>query len=325
MAEPLQEKHKIWDSYWHDSRMQSTVAESSPEAESALELNWRDFCLDLPNSAAIVDLGCGNGAAILTVARVSEETGKGFKLFGLDSAAIDPVKYVPKEELLKKIEFTGVTPMEVLPYQTGQFDAVISQYGMEFADSRALAEAVRVLKRGGKFCAITFAANTQVVLQAASKMRQSQYLVQHTKLFAMAAAVSQALYNIEMNPNEESLGRDSKQYLEKFSKEVENTMAKFKNADSEVVEAVITSLQHVFVIRKNTDIATQINMIAMMKKRISSHILRLEATSRAALGDSGLLGFKRKLSDAGLLNTTSVPLDINPIGKIGYKITGTRG
>ena len=142
----------------------------------------------MPNSAAVLDLACGNGAVALIAARVSEETGKGFKIYGVDSAAIDPAKFVAKEELLKTIEFTGLTPIELLPYQSGQFDAVVSQYGIEFADSRAIGEATRVLKRGGRFSAITFAANSPPVVQSASKMRQSQYLITSTKLFEMATA-----------------------------------------------------------------------------------------------------------------------------------------
>ena len=277
----------------------------------------------MPNSAAVLDLACGNGAVALIAARVSEETGKGFKIYGVDSASIDPAKFVAKEELLKTIEFTGLTPIELLPYQSGQFDAVVSQYGIEFADSRAIGEATRVLKRGGRFSAITFAANSPPVVQSASKMRQSQYLITSTKLFEMATAVAQALNNIEKDPAEENQGRDSKKYLEKFSKEVESTMTKFKHGDSEVIEAVIISLQHVFVIRKSTEIASQLNMIALMKKRISSHIARLDAITRAAMGDSAMLGFKRKLADAGLMNITSAPFAL-PTGVIGHMIVGTR-
>ena len=323
VAEPLQEKHKIWDSYWHDSRMLSTVAESSPEAESALEASWRDFFADIPNGAVVLDLACGNGHLALMAARFAQDTSKTFKLHGIDAAAIDPLKYVPKEELLKGIEFKGQIPIEALPYETGMFDAVVSQYGIEFADSRAIGEAARVIKRGGKFCAVTFAANSPPVVQSASKMRQSQFLLNSTKLFEMATAVAQGLHNIEKNPNEESQGRDSKKYLEKFSKEVETTMSKFRHGDSEIVEAVITSLQHVFVIRKSTEISTQVNMIALMKKRIASHVSRLDAITRAALGDNAILGFKRKLADAGMMNVSAHPIE-TPVGIIGHRIHATR-
>jgi ubiquinone/menaquinone biosynthesis C-methylase UbiE len=324
VTEPIQEKHKIWDSYWHDSRIQSTVAESSPEAEATLEAHWTEFFNELPNGASILDLGCGNGAVGLIAARLSEATGKNFKIYGVDSAAIDPVKYVPKEDLLKQIEFKGQTPMESLPYQTGQFEAVVSQYGIEFADSRAPAEAARVLKRGGRFMAITFAANTIPVVQAASKMRQSQFLLTGTKLFDVATAVSQALHHIEKSPQEDGAPRDTKKYLQKFSDEVERTMAKFKHGDSEIVEAVITSLQHVFVIRKTTEINSQVNMIALMKKRIGSHVARLDAITRAALGDSGLLGFKRKLADAGLMSVAHGHVVVDNVGVVGLKVTGAR-
>ena len=324
VAEPILEKHKIWDSYWHDSRMNSTVAESSPEAEAALEAHWREFFAEVPNGGVVLDLGCGNGAVALIAMRVSQETVKNFKVHGLDSAAIDPAKYVTREELLKQIEFVGQVPMESLPYQAGQFDAVVSQYGIEFADSRAIGEVGRVLKKGGRFCAITFAGNTPAVAQSASKMRQSQFLTNNPKLFDMATAVAQALHNIEKSPQEENQGRDTKKYLERFSQEVENTMTKFKHGDSEIIEAVIASLQHVFVIRKTTEIGTQVNMIALMKKRIGAHIARLDAITRAALGDSGVLGFKRKLADAGVMNVASSPFAVHAQGVVGWKITGTR-
>jgi len=81
-------------------------------------------------------------------------------------------------------------------------------------------------------------------------------------------------------------------------------------------------LQHVFVIRKTTEITSQLNMIALMKKWISSYIDRLDAITRAAMSDAVLLGFKRKLGDAGLMNITSAPIAF-PTCVIGYKIMGT--
>ena len=65
-------------------------------------------------------------------------------------------------------------------------------------------------------------------------------------------AVAQALHNVERG----SEGRDSKQYLERFSGEVERAMQGFADADGEVVIGMIVGLQRMFTDRKNTDIAT---------------------------------------------------------------------
>ncbi|MDX2143406.1 MAG: class I SAM-dependent methyltransferase [Rhodospirillaceae bacterium] len=323
MSEALQDKHRIWDSYWADSRIQSAVAEN-PVAEAVIDAHWREFFAELPDGAHILDLGCGNGAVALIAARVSQEQGKNFQIHGIDAANIDPPKYVAKEaELLKTIAFKGLTLMEDLPFEQGQFDAVVSQFAMEFSDlNKSCAEVGRVMKRGAKFCALSLAANSRPVAQAAAKMRQSQFLAGNTKLFDVATAVAQALFNIENTPGQE--GRDTKKYLEKFSQEVEKTMEKFKHGESETIEAVITGLQHVFVIRKTIGILEQVNMIALMKKRVATHVTRLEAMTRAALGDNAVVGFKRKLADAGVGSVQSAPFAAPEMGTIAWKLTATR-
>jgi ubiquinone/menaquinone biosynthesis C-methylase UbiE len=325
VTEALLDKHKIWDSYWADSRIQTGVAEN-PVAEAVIEAHWREFFAELDGGSRILDLGCGNGAVALIAARVSQEMEKNFQIHGIDAANIDPPKYVAKEaEMLKTIAFKGQTLMEDLPYEAGQFHAVVSQFALEFSDlNKSCPEIGRVMRRGGRFCALSLAANSKPVAQAAAKMRQSQFLAGNTKLFDVATAVAQALYNIESKPEAEGQGRDTKKYLEKFSQEVERTMEKFKHGDSETIEAVITGLQHVFVIRKTIGIQEQVNMIALMKKRVISHVGRLDAMTRAALGDNAVVGVKRKLGEAGLGNAQSAPFAAPEMGTIAWKITATR-
>ncbi|MCB2106439.1 MAG: methyltransferase domain-containing protein [Rhodobacteraceae bacterium] len=324
MNTPSQDKASIWDSYWHDSRLHSNVAEIGPAVETALETHWRQFFDEVPNRSAILDLGCGNGAVASVAVQAGRDSGKSFEVHGVDAAAIDPPKFVTKmADVLSAVQFKPRTAMEALPYAAGQFNAVVSQFAVEYGDLNKIAQEIgRVLAPGGLFCSISFAANSPPVVQSASKMRQSQYLINNTKIFDVSIAVIQALHNIENAA--ENDGRDTKKYLEKFSEEVEKVMQKFQHAESDTIAAVIGSLQQIIIMRKQKDIREQIGTVMVMKKRIAAHATRLEASVRAALGDSALLGFKRKLGDAGLMEVSSTPFTVPEHGTLGWRISGRK-
>lgn len=324
MNSTLPEKYQFWDSYWHDSRLHSIVSDFGPETETALDDFWRSVVPELPDGAVILDLACGNGAVGLVALEMARQAGKKFTVHGVDAASIDPDKYVPAHaELLKTIDFKPRTLMEQLPYQAGQFDAVFSQFGIEFGEiPRCASEVGRVLKQGGLFCALTLAGNTQPVVNAASKQRQSQYLINNTKIFDIAVAIVQALHNIESGPEDET--KDTRKYLEKFNEEVERIMQKFTHADSETIAAVVTSIQQIFVTRKQKDIREKIGTLLLIKKRVATRISRLDTVVRAALGDSALLGLKRRLSDAGLAGATSAPFAAGKVNPVGWRVTGRK-
>ncbi|MDX2221097.1 MAG: class I SAM-dependent methyltransferase, partial [Rhodospirillaceae bacterium] len=264
MTTPAPDKATIWDTYWHDSRINSTVAESGPAVEAALDAHWRQFFDAMPDNAEVLDLACGNGAVALIAVQVARDAGRAFRVHAIDAAAIDPPKFVAKyADLLRQIDFKPRTMMEALPYPPHSMDAVVSQFGIEYGElNKVAAEIGRVLKPGGQFAAIAYAANSGPVVAAASKMRQSQYLLNNTKIFDVAIAVIQALHNIEKTPETE--GRDTKKYLEKFSQEVEKVMQKFQHAESDTVAAVIGSLQQIIILRKQKDIREQIGTVMVM-------------------------------------------------------------
>ena len=71
----------------------------------------------------------------MAVAKAGYQQGQDFAVAGIDSAAIDPARYAIRHgELLQTIQFHGNTRMEELPFPDGMFDAVISQYGIEYGE-----------------------------------------------------------------------------------------------------------------------------------------------------------------------------------------------
>jgi SAM-dependent methyltransferase len=97
-----------------------------------------DFC-DLPQEAAVVDIGCGRGATARLLAA------RGHRVLALD----------PSEQMLSWAHAAGVLPVrgraEALPLAQGSVDAVFCECVLSVtgAPSTVLAEAARVLRPGG--------------------------------------------------------------------------------------------------------------------------------------------------------------------------------
>lgn len=88
----------------------------------------------------ILDVGCGIGFYVRRFRDFSDET------YGVD---VDPEKVAEASETLPNIQ---VAPAERLPFPDGFFDVVLSHEVLEHVndDRQSVAEAVRVLKTGGR-------------------------------------------------------------------------------------------------------------------------------------------------------------------------------
>jgi ubiquinone/menaquinone biosynthesis C-methylase UbiE len=319
VTQSTEDKLRIWDAYWQDTRLHSAGPDSAPDIEVALDAHWAQATAALERGNKVLDLACGNGAVASVVARVSQELDYDLSVVGIDAAAIDPQRYVTRlADLLRTIDFRPQTRMEELPFEAGTFDAVFSQYGFEFGEvGKAAQEVSRVLRPRGGLLILGLPATSAVVEQANKRMKQSKHLLENTKLFDVALAVAQALHNVESSGE----GRDTKQYLERFNGEVERAMAKFANTDSDVIMAMVIGLQKVFTDRKTMDIATQLATINNMRKRLAEGAARAEVMTRAALGDGGLNGLKRHLGLAGVTVAETKPVSVGQHGTVAWRIT----
>lgn len=114
----------------------------------ALFKQWAPLVLEAARIRAgsrVLDVACGTGVLAREAARL---TGDSALVSGLDA---NPGMLAVAEELAPTIDWTeGIA--ESLPFETGSFDAVVSQFGLMFFLDRvaALSEMNRVLKLGGR-------------------------------------------------------------------------------------------------------------------------------------------------------------------------------
>ncbi len=150
-----------WSRYWADGK--GVTCYTGAQGFS-LEKIWKSFFASLPKGAHILDLATGNGAVAHLACQYSDTENKNFHVTGVDYAAI---RTQPRAGLV----FHPQTSIETLPFDAQSFDAVISQYGFEYAAiEAATAEAGRVLKAGGAMRLLIHAQNGAVVTDAQTRL-----------------------------------------------------------------------------------------------------------------------------------------------------------
>ena len=96
--------------------------------------------------------------------------GQSLRITGVDRAEIDPTSYLQSPGALVNVDFRGGIDICALPFDDGSFDAVTSQFGIEYAPlDVAAAEAARVLSPGGQLQFLMHCNDSEVVAPAVAR------------------------------------------------------------------------------------------------------------------------------------------------------------
>ena len=132
-----------WSRHWNSGQTESSPDESVNLAP--VDTAWRSHFAGLADGSRILDLATGGGHVLRQGVKAAANLGRTFEIHGVDLAELAAVaKSLPAHVML-----TGNVDVAALPFENAQFDSVVSQFGIEYADpDRAYAEALRVLKAG---------------------------------------------------------------------------------------------------------------------------------------------------------------------------------
>jgi len=190
------DKRAAWDRFWSYDRLSSFgTGIGAGNYGEPIAAGWRAFFASLPAGARVLDIATGNGA----IAVMAVEAGDGLRVTGADLAKVKPAAFVSKgKDELRKIRFLGGTPAEQLPFDDARFDAVTSQYGIEYSDlERSVAEAVRVLAPGGRLRFACHAAEGSVAADTERAISEADFLLDEVDLVGKAAACFSAILDVE--------------------------------------------------------------------------------------------------------------------------------
>lgn len=139
-----------WTAYWRTGRDASCF--DGCDTEVRLARVWDELVDALADGARLLDLATGNGTVVRSCAARAQARAIRLEIDAVDAADIDPQRDVANaEKSFAGVRFRGRTRLEALPFPDAAFDAVVSQFGFEYANEEpAAAEAARVLAAGGR-------------------------------------------------------------------------------------------------------------------------------------------------------------------------------
>ena len=163
-----------WSLYWQSDRLDSCVVTKSKEDSLAIAAFWAQLAMRLKDGAKVLDLATGNGtvsAALLNASNTLQVT-------GVDRASIDPLRFLSEPGVLAKARFQADVDICDLPFEDASFDAVTSQFGLEYALlEQAIPAFLRVAKQGGRIQLLMHHADSEIVVPARQKRHEMDTLL----------------------------------------------------------------------------------------------------------------------------------------------------
>ena len=294
-----------WDRFWHFDRVASCCDEEGrSNYDPRIADGWRNWFASLPDKTRILDLCTGNGAIPLLALEVSEDRNKRFAITGVDRAAIDPAHFaVTRRDRLRKIDFREHVEAEQLPFADHSFDAVISQYGIEYSDlTRSLPETVRVLAAGGglRFC--MHAAEGTVVQSTRAQLADADFVLDEIALPARTEEAFIAILAVERTaaPSDDAKAAADRAFAA-FGDALAATARRIpKAADQKMLHTIGSVIAHAFENRGHFDLQVLLDKAAEMRDEVEAHRIRQRALVDAAITRERLAMISSQLESLGL-------------------------
>lgn len=306
MPERLDPQQLAWSIFWQADHFEACVPRVVPEALDNLHRHWRQFVTSLGNGSRLLDLGTGNGALALLALRAARQAGLELEVHGVDSALIDPPRYLPAMATeLRAIRFHSGVAMEQLPFADQHFDAVVGQYALEYSDTaRSVPEWLRVLRVGGTFRFLLHSEEAVLKGQSCLQREQAERILE-SPLFSQMRAMLPAIYAAQAA--EATAGANSAQPLARaqqrmteFAATLSSLQESFAHmADLSLPERVLQAARALPTLRQELSETDLLQRVGDIETLLRAQALRLRDMEGAALSVAGRQQLLQHCSAAG--------------------------
>lgn len=161
-----------WTGYWLGAGRGSGCLPGAPAPlNAALAATWAAFADALPPAAQVLDIATGSGAVVVALTALRGD----IVAIGVDNAGLPA----------SGLDLRGDIDAAALPFADASFDAVSSQFGIEYCAPAALTEAARVLRPGGALGFVVHCCGSRAV--AHNRARRAALVgLRDAGIFAMA-------------------------------------------------------------------------------------------------------------------------------------------
>lgn len=274
-----------WDQYWRDGRLASCGGEGGAAYQAAITEGWRGFFRTLPTGSRILDACTGNGAVAFIAEEVAAECGIRFEIEAFDGAVI-----TTSQSPHGMIHFRSRVVAESLPYSDDSFDAVVSQYGLEYSDmQRSLSELARVSVSHGRVRLMSHACEGIVVGEARQQGEEARRLLD-SSIFRIARELTEMRDAGTPEPALKSL----KVRYNETVQELERAAA--RSVEPAMYSNVCRVLTHALSIQQQVGAKPVSGKIDEVLQTVRAHAERLEAMAHAALDEAGAKALGERMS-----------------------------
>jgi SAM-dependent methyltransferase len=182
-----------WDAFWR-ARDKAVTREDAGARDPAPVHFWEAFFereFAGRSEVSLLDVACGHGAVTAVAVNCARKCGTDLHAHCADysRAAVD--------ELRKRFaDVQGVAcDAALMPFADGQFDFVVSQFGIEYAGDAAFGEAARLVADGGTLAALTHLAGGAIHAECAGNLAVAKAL-REAQLMPLARRAFEAGFDL---------------------------------------------------------------------------------------------------------------------------------
>lgn len=296
---------KHWTTYWSEGHKTSFGSHFSDLYSGDIKDFWlKEFKATLIGGE-VLDLCTGN-ASLIRLAIQGVEHSEEINFTGIDYAEV-----AVEEELTSKsnIKLIFNTNVEKLPSQDKEFDLVVSNYGIEYANlDKVIAETDRVLKVGGSLIFVVHSHDSHIVKL---NTRELEFI----DALQVNEGVLDSLNSMVLSIENKDISIEDK---EQCRTKLNIALGSISSLYSDMIETTEFSSFLRFLLKKDTtDKQIHLNNY---KDSLTHHRERLMSLVSAALSEEQLAALQEKLECMGYSCCDFSPLTTKRDGVIGHII-----
>lgn len=319
----------FWDRYWHANRLAACCAQEDLNYGGAILAGWDAFFDSFESGARLLDIGTGNGAVALMAAAAARRSGKHYEIYGVDSAAIDPTRFVLENRaLLADVKFHGSTRAESLPFEAAGFDGVTGQYALEYSDVAAtLRELYRVCRPGARLRFVIHAQEASPVASARAALDELAAVFEASGIVPKARECLRSAYAFERAAVEDLHKQELAQSArEIYVEEARRLDARYATSPSrEVIGEFLNLVRNDWEQRRRLTLDQVLSHLDAFETELTAHRARLRAMCAAAIDRGALLKLLGLCGEAGFGELSSGELRASDDQRLlGWIVTATR-
>lgn len=304
-----------WSAYWRGARGARDGEDghvgqawsSGGSGHPAVAAFWQEvfaFARDLNPSPRLLDLASGSGAVADAAAAAFEAGSAAITCVDISPAAVEILgRRHPEAGCL-------VADARALPFPSGSFDVVTSQFGIEYAGAEALDEALRTVSAGG-LLALLVHCRDGLIHRRCRASRDAIAAMQRAEFLSRSRMMFEAAFAALTDEGARERYREAGRALAPAIGEVEGILARYgREVADETIVRVYRDIRDIHGRLAHHDPEAVLDWLHRMEVEIAAYHGRMESMCGAAIDEDEFRRWCARCDEAGFDVIRAEPLRV---------------